>query len=267
MNKKLYRTLLILLCLVFLFCAWQLFSYFREGKKSQDRYEELAAMVEQARPTKTTAPATESTSDTSGAGIPDAIIETEPVSEYQVLFDYNPDFVGWIQIEDTVINYPVVQTPDRPEYYLHRDFDGEYNDRGCLFADALCDVDDSDNLIIYGHHMNDGSMFAGLLNYEQRSFWESHWKIRFDTLTEHRTYEIFAVFRTTASVGQGFPYHQFIHAENADDFDAYVADCKALSLYDTGIIPEYGDQLICLSTCEYTRENGRFVVMGVYRPQ
>lgn len=267
LSKKVYRIILILLCLIFLFSAWRLISYFREGKKSQDRYDELAAMVEQARPTATATPIPETTTDSSGADIPDAIVETESgiLSEYQALYDYNPDFVGWIEIADTVINYPVVQTPDRPEYYLHRDFDGEYNDRGCLFADALCDVEESDNTIIYGHHMNDGSMFAALVNYEKRSFWEEHSEIRFDTLMEHRTYEIFAVFRTTASVGQGFPYHRFTDAANANEFDTYVADCKALSIYDTGIIPVYGDQLICLSTCEYTRENGRFVVMGVYR--
>jgi len=268
MNKKLYYILLILLSFIFLFCGWKLFSYFQEGRQSQNRYDELAALVEQNRPTEntgkqphaadpsdTTTPATESEDN-------DGILP-----EYRQLYETNQDLVGWIKIEDTMINYPVVQTPEDPEYYLHRDFDGEYNARGCLFADAKCDVEFSDNVIIYGHHMNDGSMFASLIDYARKEYWTEHPIILFDTLTQRRTYEIFAVFRTTASIGQGFPYHQFTDAIDQDEFDNYVANCKALSLFDTGIIPEYGEKLICLSTCEYTRENGRFVVMGVYRPE
>lgn len=269
LNHKLYRLILIILCLIVLVCSWNLFSYFREGRKTQNRYDELANMVEQARPTETTPAATEGGTTPTISNIPDAIVEEEPgvLPEFRELLEYNPDLAGWIRIEDTVINYPVVQSPDRPDYYLHRDFDGEYNDRGCIFADAGCDIGNSDNVILYGHHMNDGSMFAGLMQYANQSYWETHPEIQFDTLTEHRTYEVFAVFRTTASIGQGFPYHQFIDAGTEEEFDQYVANCKALAPYSTGITPEYGDQLLCLSTCEYTRENGRFVVMAVYRPE
>ena len=268
MSKKLYHTLLIVLALIFLICGWKLLSYFQEGRKTQNRYDELAAMVEQARPTE---------KNTEPQNIPDSSDPTEPstepeeeggvLREYRWLYEANPDMVGWITIEDTVINYPVVQTPDDPEYYLHRDFDGQDNARGCLFADVKCDVENSDNVIIYGHHMNDGSMFASLMEYASKEYWQEHSEIHFDTLTERRTYEVFAVFRTTASIGQGFPYHQFTDAIDQEEFDNYVANCKSLSVYDTGIVPEYGDKLICLSTCEYTRENGRFVVMGVYRPE
>jgi len=120
---------------------------------------------------------------------------------------------------------------------------------------------------VYGHHMNDGSMFASLPDYESRAYWEAHPLIRFDTLTQRRAYKVFAVIRTTATLDEGFPYHRFTEAETEADFDLFVAECKALSLYDTGIIPQYGNKLICLSTCEYTRQNGRFVVVGVYCPE
>ena len=105
-------------------------------------------------------------------------------------------------------------------------------------------------------------MFADLLDYRKQDFWSAHPTVQFDTLMQHRNYQVFAVFITTASEGQGFSYHTFVDAQTEEEFDAYVSRCKVLSLYDTGITPVYGDKLITLSTCEYTRENGRFVVVA-----
>ena len=112
------------------------------------------------------------------------------------------------------------------------------------------------------HHMNDGSMFHNLNDYQFREFYEEHPIIQFDTLTERHTYQVFAVFKTSASVGVGFPYHKFENAANRQEFDNFVATCKRLAFFDTGITPQYGDKLITLSTCEYTLENGRFVVVA-----
>lgn len=250
-RKQIFFLLAVLLCLsVFAFSAWKVGSYYLAGRESQSRYQELAAMA-------TTLPSGSTESPTSP--------ESGILPEYRSLYELNPHMVGWIAIEGTVINYPVVQTPEDPEYYLYRDFDGTDNPRGCLFADAACDVESSDNVTVYGHHMVDGSMFGGLLDYAAQSFWEEHSSFRFDSLTQRRSYEIFAVFRTTASVGAGFPYHSFVDAADEAEFDAFIARCKALSLYDTGITPTYGDQLLCLSTCEYSQENGRFVVAAVLK--
>ena len=122
----------------------------------------------------------------------------------------------------------------------------------------------SDNIIIYGHHMNDGSMFTGLMKYRNKSFWEGHKTITFDTLTDRHQYEVIAVFKTVVYTdsSDSFKYYEFTDAENAAEFDAYVAKCKELSLYDTGVSAEYGDKLISLSTCEYSRNNGRIVVVA-----
>ena len=122
----------------------------------------------------------------------------------------------------------------------------------------------SDNIIIYGHHMNDGTMFAELEKYKKESFWESHKIISFDTLTEQGKYEIVSVFKTVAYTdsNDAFPYYQFVNAEKAEDFKDYIDKCKELSLYDTGVSAEYGDKLITLSTCEYSRKNGRLVVVA-----
>ena len=110
--------------------------------------------------------------------------------------------------------------------------------------------------------MKDGSMFADLMNYSSKSFWQEHRYVHFDTLTAYHSYEVFAVFTTTASKGKGFAYHQFVNADDAADFAEFVAQCQSLSLYDTGITPVYGDKLITLSTCEYTQNNGRLVVVA-----
>ena len=103
-------------------------------------------------------------------------------------------------------------------------------------------------------------MFAGLDAYASREYWENHRYICFDTLTEHHIYAIFAVFTTTASQGRGFAYHDFIQAADREEFDAFIARCISLSFYGTDIVPEYGDKIICLSTCEYSQTNGRLVI-------
>ena len=120
----------------------------------------------------------------------------------------------------------------------------------------------SDNLTIYGHRMRDRSMFAQLDLYMDKSFWEENPYIYFDTLKEMHTYKIIAVFTTSGTAGQGFAYHQFVDAKTEEDFDSFVNSVKRLSLYDTGLTAQYGDKLISLSTCEYSINNGRLVVVA-----
>lgn len=123
-------------------------------------------------------------------------------------------------------------------------------------------VGSSDNLILYGHHMNNGTMFADLCKYESEDFYKEHSTIHFDTLEDYGEYEIVVVFKTVAYSQEGFKYYHFIDAECEADFDEFIAECKALALYDTGSSAEYGDSLITLSTCEYSRNNGRMVVVA-----
>lgn len=125
-----------------------------------------------------------------------------------------------------------------------------------------CDLGLSDNCVIYGHHMNNGSMFADLCKYADEDFYRAHKTIRFDTLSGFGEYEVVAVFKTAAYSEQGFKYYHFVNADSAEDFDAFIAKCKELALYDTGVTAEYGDRLITLSTCEYSRQNGRMVVVA-----
>ena len=171
--------------------------------------------------------------------------------------------VGWITVSDTNINYPVMPSVDNPNFYLKHGFDKSYSDYGCPYIQENCDVKlPSDNLIIYGHHMNNGSMFADLMKYESKDFFDSHKTVEFNTLTDKQSYEIVAVFKTVAYSQEGFRYYDFVNADTAEEFDSYIAKCKALELYDIGIEAEYGDKLITLSTCEYSRNNGRMVVVA-----
>ena len=181
------------------------------------------------------------------------------------LYLENSDMVGWIQIEGTSIDYPVMQTPADPTYYLKHDFEKNYTDYGCPFMQADCDaLAPSDNLIIYGHNMKDGSMFANLAKYRNKDFWQAHKTIWFDTELGSRVYEIFAVIHTTvqADATDAFPFYRFVDAAAPEDFAAYVSACKARALYDTGIFAEYGDKLLTLSTCDNITDGGRLLVIA-----
>ena len=269
LGKFAYILILVILVAVFGVSAWHVGGYFVESNREQGQFDELAAMKEQAlqqtqpaqTPETTAPPASEAETE------PDEPTEpTEPsmLAEYAVIYEQNNDVVGWIKIDGTKIDYPVMQTPDRPNYYIDHSFNGAASKHGCIYIREECDMNEpSDNITIYGHNMLDGSMFAALLDYQHKEAWDNNPLIFFDTLTEYHTYKIFAVFKTTASLNEGFKYHHMIDAANKKEFNNFIATCKELAFYDTGITPKYGDKIICLSTCEYTLEHGRFVVCAV----
>ncbi len=263
LSKILYIAVIVILLIVFGVSAFYVADYFLESGKQKAEFDDLAAIVESIQAS--------GPSETTGS-TPDATDPSQPLEEvggvpmlpeYAALYSMNQDIVGWMEIEGTKVNYPVMQTPQTVDFYLRKNFRKEYSLQGCLYAREQCDINTpSDNITIYGHNMRDGTMFATLLKYDDQEYWEAHDTITFDTLTEHHTYRIFAVFKTTASIGEGFSYHQFVDAATEEEFDDFVATCKALAFYDTGLTPVYGDKLITLSTCEYTLENGRFVVVA-----
>ncbi len=181
------------------------------------------------------------------------------------LYLENSDMVGWIQIEGTSIDYPVMQTPADPNYYLKHDFEKRYTDYGCPFMQADCDaIASSDNLIIYGHNMKDGSMFADLAKYGSKDFWQAHKTVWFDTALGSSAYEIFAVIHTTvqADADDVSLFYRFVDAASPEEFADYVSACQARALYDTGISAQYGDKLLTLSTCDNITDNGRWLVIG-----
>lgn len=265
-GKVVYIIIVAILVGVFGFSAFQVGSYFLASSKEQSQFDELAAMREQAsqQTTGTESSAAAETNDSSEPEETTAPTDPPILQDYAAIYEENNDVVGWIKIDGTKVNYPVMQTPDEPNYYLKRNFNGEYSEHGCIYIREECDMNKpSDNITVYGHNMLDGSMFATLLSYEDKDVWVNNPLIFFDTLTEYHTYKIFAVFKTTASIDEGFKYHNMIDAVDEEDFNNFIATAKELSFYDTGITPEYGDKIICLSTCEYTQDNGRLVVAAV----
>ena len=262
---------------VFLFSAFQLGKYAIESMQSKSTYDSLAQIMDEKKPSRPSIPLPSPTGDGSEPATlptetePEYVTVTHPTTgeqmmilpEFEELFQLNPNLVGWIEVPETRINYPVVQTPNSRDYYLRRDYYGNYDTHGCIYAREQCDVfRPTDNITIYGHRMQDGSMFADLIKYASKDFYDQNPYIYFDTLTERHTYQVMAVFKTTATVGEGFRYHAFVDAANAEEFSQFVDTCKSLAFYNTGVGAKYGDKLITLSTCEYSQENGRLVVVA-----
>lgn len=188
----------------------------------------------------------------------------EVLEEYKNLLNKNKKLIGWVKIDDTNIDYPVMQTSDN-EYYLDHNLNQEYDKNGSIFMDKDCDVlKPSTNFIIYGHHMRNGNMFGGLDQYESEAYYQKHPYIEFDTIYEKGTWQVMYVFRSRVYREDEivFKYYQFIDANGEQEFHSYMEEMASLSLYDTGVTAEYGDQLLTLSTCDYQETNGRFVVVA-----
>ena len=273
MKKSLYNILIFIFAAVFIVSAVAVGMYYWDARVEQSRYNELSQLrpADVPRPLPKEPDSGEETVPPQTQPQSELVEVTDPktgqtrlvLPEFAELYTMNSDIVGWMSIPYIEVDYPVMHTPEDPEYYLRRNFDKEKNTRGCLFIQAECDVfAPSDNITIYGHRMRDGTMFGKLNKFRKKSYRDENPYIFFDTLTERHTYEILSVFLTTASVGEGFRYHAFVEAETEAEFDAFIKQCKKLALYDSGVQAQYGDKLICLSTCEYSQTNGRLVVVA-----
>ena len=183
----------------------------------------------------------------------------------QLVYEKNNDVVGWIKIEGTVIDYPVMYTPDDGEFYLYKNFYKNKDINGSIFIDKHCHLEPRDtNLIFHGHNMNNGSMFGALIKYKSKDFYDSHKQVLFDTLYENQVYEIVSVFISKVyNVSDNvFKYYRFYNAKNKEEFNYFYENIKELSLYEIDTDAKFGDEFITLSTCENSVKNGRFVVVA-----
>lgn len=244
-GRVLYWGLIGVLAAVFLLAAFMIARHFYEAEKSEGQFEELAFLTQQ------TEPETEATEEKAPTA----------AEKYATVLAQNEDFVGWIKIEGTRIDYPVVQSLYEANYYLRRGFDKKYSYYGVPYASEICDIETADNITVYGHNMTNGSMFSDLGKYRSEEFWKEHRYIQFDTLSGYGTYEILAVIKTVAGAETEFEYYKFTDG-NETEFAEFIAQCKARSLYETGVTAEKGDRLLTLSTCEYSNKNGRLAVIA-----
>ena len=189
-------------------------------------------------------------------------------------WEANPDTIGWISIPGTEIDYPVMYTPEDPDFYLNHGFDREPSAGGMIYLDAGDDCGGRkaqepaeaeaarrNNFILYGHHMKNGTMFAGLEQYLDPEFFKEHRTIFFDTLAGTGEYEVFAVFSMTAAEAKErlAPY---LAAESREQYGRLMEIIEAESIYQPEETPVWPRRLLTLMTCEYTQNEGRLFLMA-----
>ena len=181
------------------------------------------------------------------------------------LQEENSDIIGWIQIEKTKINYPILQNEDN-NYYLNCDYRKNKNRYGSIYLKNICNINDEySNLVIYGHDMKDGEMFNNLLKYKDEKYYKEHNTVKIITEKEKRDYKILSVFKSRVfykNEKNVFRYYNEVNFENEEQYNQYIENAKKEELYDTGITAKYGEQLITMVTCEYSQNNGRMVVVA-----
>ena len=189
----------------------------------------------------------------------------ERIMKIKKLQKENPDIIGWIEIENTNINYPVLQGTDN-EYYMTHNYKKEKSKKGSIFLSKDYDWNiPSTNLLIYGHNLRNGTMFEELLEYENEEFYKEHPIIRFTTAEEDAEYVIISVFKSRVYYKYEknvFRYYYFVNAKTQEEYNEFIGNAKKASLYNIEETAVFGDQLITLSTCSYHTEDGRFVVVG-----
>lgn len=244
-KKKWYRIMVAVLAAIVLFSGFMVIRELLTKQKEKKEFDELAELV-----------ITEEDSDE--IHLPVKRPEEKKKRNLSRLFAKNGDCIGWLCIPDTAVNYPVMHTPDEPQKYLKKNFYGSYSFSGVPFLDARCTLE-SDNLILYGHNMRNGTMFAGLRGYWEQAFCKSHPVIEFETAEECGYYSVFAVM--TGNTDNS--WYRFIDTETPEEYAKYIEKAKAASLYETGIIPEYGEQILTLSTCTGLARDSRLLVLAV----
>lgn len=283
MKKALYWILIVLFATVFLVSAVIVGKYVIESIQYKDQLKDLQQMhtTPETRPTVVLRDPTRNDDDETRPipTVPGGTLPVDPndptrpeggtnsgmLPEMESLYALNSDVVGYIYIEGTNINHPVLQRKKDKDYYLYRDIMGSRDQNGSIYVREECDVfEPSDNVTIYGHNMANGGMFANIHKFKSRTFFREHSLIFFDTLYERHTYQIVCLFRTSGDYGVGFPFHMYDDFKDEAEFNEFISTVRGLAIRDSGISVHYGDKFICLSTCEdYPIENGRLVILAV----
>ena len=258
--KKPVKILFIVLCVifigVFIFSGYTLVSKLHEYKVAENTYDSLSSQYVSSSPKPTT-----DVNEQVEAG-EELDPEVCPIEvDFEALKSQCEDIVGWIYCPDTVINYPVVQCDDN-FYYLHRLINGNYNSSGSIFVECLCPKNfAAENTIIYGHHMNDGTMFASLVNYTYQDYYDQHPVLYLITPERNYRVEIFSGYVTEATSDT---YR--ISFEDEDDYQIYLNTVKDQSKFKSDVEVTSSSKILTMSTCTYDYDDARFVVQGKLVP-
>lgn len=271
MNKIVLRILSGVFALIAIGCMVYLGMYYYQNAKGEKTYDDIRDLVD------TTVVSADDTSTETAVIDSYTQVDNKMIQKkFKRIYEANKDYIGWLYITGTQIDYPVMQTIDDEEYYIKRDFYKKSASYGSLFMDAqsaigvfnpkteTLDSEYTSNMIIYGHNMKSGTMFHDLMKFEDEDFYKAHKYINFDTIYEDGTYEVIAAFRTQIypEDSQAFKYYNYESISSQEDFDTYITNIKSLTPYSIDTDAEYGDTLITLSTCAYHTEEGRFVVVA-----
>lgn len=243
-SDMVYNIAMVVCLVVFLASGGMLVKRYFEDRQAENEFAELQSMID---PNAATGEGAESNS-----------------AKFAALRDQNSDFIGWISIEGTNLNFPVMYAPNNKDFYLRHDFSKEYSVYGVPYLDEKTTLganDQSENLIVYGHNMKTGTIFGCLTGYKKADYYTEHPLIQFDTVYGDGTYEVFAAFSIDVAQDTSFVYNQYVDMDE-ETYNTYVDEVISRSDVDSGIRPEYGEQLLTLSTCEYSSDNGRYVVVA-----
>ena len=244
----------LIILLVFILCAssYYLISNLLKDKKENDEFKDLEQIIIQNQNDENENLKEEKSDTTNYTNLDLNSLKIE-----------NKDLIGWIKIDNSNINYPVMQNGN---YYLRRNFYKNYSKLGTPYLADYCNIKTSDILTIFGHHINQGYMFADLLKYQNYDYYKSHKYIKFYTIDDYQTieniYEVCFAFKVKA---QDYSYYSYTRFYDENDLKEFVDNCQRLSFYNTDTKFDYGNQFITLSTCEYSQNNGRMIVIGVKR--
>ncbi len=253
--KHLFTLIALIALAAAVFLGWKLYQKELEYKKGQEQLDQIYTLMEEARKTPP--------EPSKGAEEPSKEEKETAarLAQYKALHEENTDMTGWIRIPGTKVDYPVMYTPQNPEFYLDHGFDKTPSAYGMIFIDGECSPETDPSLLIYGHHMKNGSMFAEIENYDDPAFWKDHPMIRFDTLENLGTYEVAGAFKQPAARLDD-SFKTMLLARTEEDFSRLCSFMEANCFYDTGVKLSWGDRLIILTTCEYTQADGRFFVVA-----
>lgn len=255
--SKSSKIILVLLIVVLAISSYFFIKELAENKKENDIYVDLQQIIEnKENPTNENEHTDNLKNESSNMLL-------ENTCNLKNIATINSDVVAWIRIDGTNINYPIMQNGD---IYLHKNIYKNYSSHGTPYLASHCNIEKSNNLIIYGHHMKDGTMFSQLEKYKNYNFYRNHKHIKLYTLenekTIENTYEIMIAFKTIAYSEQGFKYYNYTYFQNCKEYSEFIDKCRNLEFYSTGVVGTHKDKYITLSTCEYSQKNGRMVVVA-----
>ncbi|MDO4572554.1 MAG: class B sortase [Clostridia bacterium] len=174
----------------------------------------------------------------------------------------NGELAGWLTMEAAGVDYPVMYSPARPNYYIDHDFSGERSAAGLPYIDEDCDTEKGVNRIIYGHNMRNGTMFGNLERYLDKDFFQANRVFYFDTAEGREAYRVIAAYETPVDGSEACRFYDYTAIETEADYRAYVEGSMALGGMPGDEAPLWGERLLTLVTCVSHQKDWRLVLLG-----